>query len=259
MNRLILEKLVSPNFPEISHGFFGRRGGVSSGVYDSLNCGLHSGDDLDCVQENRKRVVDSLQGNSLYTVKQVHSNICISIDTPHVVTDDIEADALVTTCAGVVIAAQSADCGPVLFIGETPRGPVIGAAHAGWGGALQGVLESTVEAMLDKGADLASLRAGIGPCIGPESYEVSEGFEIPFLSEDPKSAEFFSVAASNQLRFDLPAYLEFRLRRAGVRHVVLSKRDTYTDEEGYFSFRRQTHRGGSLYGRQLSALAIRGS
>lgn len=259
MNRLILEELNNPNFPEISHGFFGRRGGVSRGVYDSLNCSLHSGDDLECVQENRNRVVSALQGHALYTLKQVHSNICVSIDTPTTETSEREADALVTNCAGVVIAAQSADCGPVLFIGETPHGPVIGAAHAGWGGALRGVLEKTIEAMLAKGADLDSLRAGIGPCIGPESYDVSKGFERPFLEESSESEAFFSLASNEQLKFDLSAYLEFRLRRAGVRHVVLAKRDTYAEEEEYFSFRRETHRGGNLYGRQLSALVIRGS
>lgn len=260
MNRLILEGLDNPSFPEIVHGFFGRRGGVSSGVYESLNCGLHSGDDLNCVQENRKRVASALQGHSLYTLKQVHSNICVPIETLHEVTDDIEADALVTTCAGVVIAAQSADCGPVLFVGQSATGgPVIGAAHAGWSGALQGVLESTIKVMLDQGAELSSLRAGIGPCLGPQSYEVSTGFETAFLEEDSQSAAFFSQGADEKWRFDFPAYLEFRLRRAGVRHVVLSGRDTYAEEDEYFSFRRETHRGGKLYGRQVSALVIRGS
>lgn len=259
MNRLILEDLNNPNFPEMAHGFFGRKGGVSSGVYDSLNGGLYSGDDLDCVQENRRRIVEALGGDTLYTLKQVHSNICVPVDTPHAVTNDLEADALVTMCPGVVIAAQSADCGPVLFIGETPHGPVIGAAHAGWGGALRGVLEKTIEAMLAKGAQLSSLRAGIGPCIGPESYDVSKGFEQPFLEDSPESAAFFRPVFATQLKFDLPAYLAFRLKRAGVRHVVLSQQDTYTAEEEYFSFRRETHRGRNLYGRQLSGLVLRGS
>jgi len=120
-------------------------------------------------------------------------------------------------------------------------------------------LESTIKAMLDKGAELSSLRAGIGPCLGPQSYEVSTGFETAFLEEDSQSSAFFSQGADEKWRFDFPAYLEFRLRRAGVRHVVLSERDTYAEEEGYFSFRRETHRGGKLYGRQVSALVIRGS
>jgi YfiH family protein len=246
----------------VTAGFFGRRGGVSSGVYDSLNCGPGSGDDLDAVFENRRRVIQNLGAaeDKLKTLYQVHSSLCARVDDPGLDTRKIEADALVTSLPGVTVGVLTADCGPVLFYGEGKKRPVIGAAHAGWGGAVKGVLEETVKAMQEEGAALSSIRAALGPCIAPESYEVTKGFEQPFVEEDPQSCCFFVPGdVPDKFRFDLPAYIKFRLVRAGMReeNISLSGIDTYADKDGYFSFRRATHEGRKTYGRQIAAISIR--
>jgi YfiH family protein len=246
----------------IAAGFFGRRGGVSSGIYDSLNCGPGSGDDLDAVFENRRRAGEVLGGkcDGLKTLYQVHSATCVRVGDPSMDTRMIEADALVTSLPGVTLGVLTADCGPVLFYAEGRNGPVVGAAHAGWGGAVKGVLEETIKAIREEGAELSSIRAALGPCIGPDSYEVSQGFEKPFLEEDPTSCCFFGPAGvPDKFRFDLPSYIQFRLLRAGLSpsNVSLSGIDTYEDQQGYFSFRRATHAGEKVYGRQISAIMVR--
>lgn len=249
MNKLTLDGFVSPH---ISYGFYGRQGGVSTGLYDSLNCSPQSCDDPAHIAENRARVLRDLDGQDLSTLKQIHSPVCRIVEGA-CVSGIEEGDALVTKTAGQVLGVLTADCGPVLFIGEDGRGaPVIGAAHAGWGGALKGVLERTISAMLDLGALKSSIHVAIGPCIGPASYEVGPEFKIPFIEEDPKAAEFFTSS-----HFDLPSYIRFRLRRAGVTNIHLASRDTYTMKEDYFSFRRSTHRQENDYGRQISAILIR--
>lgn len=244
----------------VLHGFFGRRGGVSGGIYDSLNCGPGSQDDPHAVQQNRFRVAEQMQTSAmrLLTLFQVHSNKCIDVkDTWS--GPGPEADAMVTDLPGIALGILTADCAPVLFTGLTAAGrPVIGAAHAGWKGALGGVLENTVKAMLAKGAAPESLRAAIGPCIGPLSYEVDAGFRDAFLDDSAKCGEFFQQAAkAGHFMFDLPGYAEWRLVGAGIRRVSNVASDTCADEENYFSFRRATLRGEPDYGRQASVIMIK--
>lgn len=255
------EKALSSVHSSIKHGFFGRRGGVSSGLYNSLNCGAGSDDDALSVQENRRLVSSQLIENTedIQTVWQIHSKECVAIDTPFDAADERpKADALVTDRPGLVIGVLTADCGPVLFAGSKDDGsPVVGAAHAGWGGALKGVCEETVKVMIDKGATLESITAVIGPCIAPKSYEVSVGFEEPFLQQDEVNEHFFKPASKEgHLMFDLPGYIASRLALVGVKNVVISGIDTFSEEERFFSYRRTTHRKEPDYGRQVSAIAI---
>lgn len=242
----------------VPHGFFGRTGGVSMGIYNSLNCGIGSDDDAGHIIENRRRVRDALGAEHLLSLRQVHSALCHRVDHPWDDDTRPEGDGLVTDRPGVALGVLSADCGPVLFYGEKADGsPVIGAAHAGWGGALRGVLENTVQAMVGLGAGLTTIRAALGPCIGPRSYEVGADFPEPFIAHDPQSDHFFRPARRDgHVLFDLPGYIAFRLAGAGVGRVSICGIDTYTQEADYFSYRRATHRGESAYGRQISALVI---
>lgn len=250
---------VPPGKP-VSHGFFGRQGGVSAGVYDSLNCGAGTADRAENIRENRARVALALGGNpaALVTVKQVHSADCIFVPEPWAQDERPEADAMVTDVPGIVLGILTADCGPVLFYGEKEDGsPVIGAAHAGWGGALKGVLESTLRVMQDHGALPGRIHASIGPCIAQASYEVGMDFIGHFLNDNPESEHFFKEARHDgHFMFDLPGYIAFRLAQAGLRHVSITGVDTYAAEQEYFSYRRATHRDESDYGRQISALVI---
>lgn len=246
-------------FPDkVAHGFFGRQGGVSQGLYDSLNCSPQSKDNPEAVQENRSRVLKTLGGSGISTLKQIHSSICHPVENACMQGVE-EGDALVTKTAGQVIGCLTADCGPVLFYGEDAHGaPVIGAAHAGWGGALKGVLENTINAMVKFGAEHSSIRAAIGPCIGQASYEVGTEFMLPFVEEDKCTTKFFGQQ-SEKLMFNLPDYIRFRLERAGIVHILAANKDTYALEKDYFSYRRATHGGESDYGRQISAISIRSS
>lgn len=243
----------------VHHGFYGRRGGVSSGLYDSLNCGLGTQDDSDAVHENRSRVAGEfgLSAEQLVTTYQCHSAACTYVDAPFS-GGRPKVDAMVTDKAGLALGILTADCGPVLFAGRKANGaPVIGAAHAGWGGALRGVLENTLQAMGEAGAAWGSIRAAVGPCIGPASYEVSAGFDDPFLKDDPQAEKFFKAGRrEGHLMFDLPGYIAFRLARAGVSQVEIAGVDTYRNEADCFSYRRTTHRGEADYGRQVSVIAI---
>lgn len=239
----------------ISYGFFGRKGGASEGIFDSLNTSLVSGDNIDAVRENRSRISKALNVGEISTLYQCHSADCVSIDA--LLKDKTEGDALVTSTPGVAIGIQTADCGPVLFHGDGAKGKVIGAAHAGWGGAVKGVLENTIKKMLEEGAFVETIKVAIGPCIGPESYEVSVGFQNPFFEEDRDSIMYFKPGSPGKLWFDLPQYIKFRLERAGIRHISLSGIDTYKAEDAYFSFRRATHRNEKQYGRELSVISIR--
>lgn len=242
----------------VTHKFFTRRGGVSEGVFSDFNCKEGAGDDAAHVAENRKRVAEFFGASpaQLVTLTQTHSNICHVVDGPLV--NAVEGDALVTASPGLVIGVLTADCAPVLFTGSREDGsPVIGAAHAGWGGAVKGILEATLAAMVGQGANLRKVQARVGPCIARLSYEVSAEFIAPFLADDPESETFFTPLATGKLLFDLPAYVRFRLNRAGVQDVIIEGQDTYRDEETYFSFRRATHRQEKEYGRQISAICIR--
>lgn len=245
----------------ISHGFFGRQGGHSTGVYDSLNCALHSQDDVTAVQQNRAVICAQLSVNkgNLCTLSQVHgANCAVVTQVPAPDAPRVEADAIVTDTPDLAIGVLTADCGPVLYYGQKPNGaPVIGAAHAGWGGALKGVLEATIDKMIAQGATPESLRAAVGPCIGPRSYEVSEGFEKPFLAYEAADEHFFRPARkAGHFMFDLPGYIASRLARAGVSHVEITGQDTFAETDNFFSYRRATHAKQADYGRQISAIVI---
>jgi len=242
--------------PHTAHGFFGRQGGVSEGLFESLNVTLYSGDDIEAVRENRKRVMEALGGESLLTLKQTHSPCCLTPFEAGAAENFPEGDALVTDQPNIVLGVMTADCAPILLEGKKKDGsPVIAATHAGWGGALKGICEATVIRMVELGAELPSIRAAIGPCIGFESYEVGEDFAKPFLMENAENIKFFKNK-NTKLYFNLEGYVAYRLIRGGVGHPVASGRDTYSDERHYFSFRRSTHRSENQYGRQLSAITI---
>jgi YfiH family protein len=239
--------------PRIVHGFFGRRGGVSGGIYTALNCGgRDSGDDPAAILENRRRVGASL-GGELVTLRQVHSPATLYVSAPFPGPPP-EADALVTDVPGLAIGALTADCAPVLM--ADAEAGVIGAAHAGWGGALGGILESCLAEMERRGARRARIRAAIGPCIQRASYQVDGVFREKFLSADPANARHF-MPDGRRWRFDLPGYAAERLAAAGLVHVESLGADTYAEEEAYFSFRRTTHRSEPDYGRQVSAILLR--
>ena len=240
----------------VTHGFFGSEGGVSKGLYSSLNCGLGSDDHPANVRANRVMAMEALKldGATLHNVYQIHSNKCVLINGDE--EKHAEADALVTDQEGHAISILTADCTPVLFQGQKEGGqPIIGAAHAGWKGALSGVLENTVKQMVKKGADIQSITAVIGPTIGPESYEVGAEFKDNFLKQDPSYGDFFQDRKSSVF-FDLPSFCKSRLEQAGVRDVKMKNLDTFFHENDFFSYRRATHRKDKDYGRQISIISI---
>jgi hypothetical protein len=241
----------------IRHGFFGRRGGVSTGIYAGLNCGLGSGDAREAVIENRRRVGVHLTGRNaaVVTVFQVHSPTALLIDAPFAAGAVPKADALVTGTRGLVLGALAADCTPVLF--ADPEARVIGAAHAGWRGALAGVLEATIAVMETAGADRRRIQAAIGPTINQESYEVGPEFEQKFLGEDASAARYFRpFGAKGRAHFDLPGFVANRLVSSGIASIERQSRCTYRHPDELFSYRRATHRGEPDYGRQISAIVL---
>lgn len=230
-------------FPGLHHGFFTREGGVSQGVYASLNTGLGSGDNRAHVLENRTRIAGwyGVGDENLVTCYQTHSAIVHHVTQPWA-GDRPEGDALVTTTPNLVLGIGTADCGPVLF--HDPVHQVIGAAHAGWKGAVGGVLEATIAAMEKLGSTRATIHAVLGPCIHAQSYEVSDSFPEPFLMQDIGNGRFFMPAERpDHFMFDLPGYIQHRLKIAGLGAVHSLWRDTYSDETLFFSYRRATHRG----------------
>ncbi|HYD19125.1 MAG TPA: peptidoglycan editing factor PgeF [Patescibacteria group bacterium] len=241
----------------LSHGFFTRIGGASGGLYDSLNCAFSSKDDGENVRANRAKVAEviGVEPENVVTLKQVHSNKVITVTQAWTRDKAPEADALVTAEKGLAISVLTADCAPVLFAAKRSR--IVGAAHAGWKGALTGVMDETVKAMVALGAKAEDISAAIGPCIGPQSYEVSEGFEKPFLEQEAANEKFFRTGKPGHLIFDLPGYVAHRLQQAGVGAVYDTRQDTLTNESAYFSYRRSCLRGEPDYGRQISAIAIR--
>lgn len=241
----------------ISHGFFTRQGGVSTGLYGALNCGLGSRDDPDLVRQNRSRVAKALGAprEEVMTLYQVHSATALVVDRPFEAGKVPRADALVTRTPGLVIGALAADCTPVLF--ADPEARIIAAAHAGWRGALGGILESTVETMIGIGAVRRRIRAAIGPCINQAAYEVGPEFEAEFLSADPGNAGFFTRSSvDTRPRFDLPGYVEHRLLGAGLEIVERRSPCSCDNESLFFSYRRATLRKEPDYGRQISAIVL---
>lgn len=241
--------------PRVEHAFFGRPGGVSRGLYAGLNCGPGSGDDRADVLENRRRAMAALGGVKLVTLYQIHSAKAVTITAPWEIGESPQADAMATKLPGIALGILTADCAPVL-LADAGAG-VIGAAHAGWKGAIGGVTDSVIAAMVELGASPARITAAIGPCIAQASYEVDSGFHDNFLASDAANERFF-VASNREghFRFDLEGYVAMRLSRAGVTNVVRLGADTYTRDDRFFSFRRATHRGEADYGRDLSAITL---
>jgi YfiH family protein len=244
---------------DVVHGFFTREGGVSEGLFASLNVGFGSGDDEGRVAENRARASDALGlgADRLTTAYQVHSARVEVIDAPVRYADAPRADGFVTAAPGVLLGILTADCAPVLF--AAPHARVIGAAHAGWRGALGGVLEATVRAMESLGAARDDIRSAIGPCIGAESYEVGPEFPKPFVGDDPGARRFFAPSVrSGHFMFDLEGYVAYRLEALGLSNVGRARRDTCREDGAFFSYRRATLNGEPDYGRGLSAIALAG-
>jgi hypothetical protein len=251
--------LTSPSLSALSgvaHGYFGRQGGVSSGVFASLNCGYGSDDDAERVRENRTRVATWLRTGEprLLTVYQVHSADAVCVTTPWVRGDAPKADGMATNVRGIALGVLAADCAPVLFA-DADAG-VVGSAHSGWKGALSGIVEAVVGVMETLGARRERIRAAIGPCISQTAYEVGPEFRERFLENAPANARFFaSGARSGHWQFDLPGYVMHRAQAAGVQAEVLSV-CTYAEEKDYFSYRRTTHRAETQYGRNISAIML---
>jgi YfiH family protein len=257
-HRTMPKPILSPSLdlPAIRHGFFTREGGLSEGLYAGLNCGLGSKDVQDRVLENRARVATHLGGAQaeVLTVYQVHSGIAIRADGP-IARDALpKADAVVTTVPGLVIGILTADCTPVLFADADAK--VVGAAHAGWRGAVAGIIEATVAEMENAGARRDRIHAAIGPTISQANYEIGPEFESELLALDAANAEFFVHPPGARARFDLPGFVSRRLDRLGLAAVDRSALCTYANESLFFSFRRTTHRLEPDYGRQISAIVV---
>lgn len=253
-------KIEAPSLaglPGIRHGFFTLRGGVSQGIYASLNGGMGSRDDVANVEQNRARMAGALgiAPGALVACWQVHSPDAVILETPWTRDDAPKADAVVTAVPGLGATVTIADCGPVLF--ADPMARVVGAAHAGWRGAFGGVIENTLAAMERLGARRGEVRAAIGPLIRQESYEVGDDFLARFLDTDRAFARFFKAAERpGHALFDLPGFITHRLREAGVAQIEDLGLDTYSDEVRFFSYRRSTHRQEPDYGRLVAAIAL---
>lgn len=245
--------------PGIAHGFFTRQGGVSSGLYDSLNIGLGSDDKREDVIENRRRIAEKLSvaADHLVSPHQIHSADVIAVEGPWADKADRRADALVTDRKGVALGVATADCGPVLF--ADAEAGVIGAAHSGWKGALGGILQNTLSAMETLGARRDRIVAVLGPTISQTAYEVGPEFKARFAESVPAYASYFVPSDTpDHHRFDLPSFIIDRLSDAGVRIAANLGHCTYGDEERFYSYRRTTHRNEPDYGRLMSAIVLTG-
>ena len=254
-----MKVITSPLLAELTsvrHAFFTRHGGVSTGVYESLNVGRGSNDDPANVAENRRRCAAHFDvgPENLLTCYQIHSADALTVNRPWPSEVRPEGDAVVTGVAGLVCGALSADCAPILIADRDAH--IVAAAHAGWKGALTGIVASTVSAMVELGARPERMVAAVGPCIGPTSYEVGLEFLDLFVDADAENAQFFRPGATTQRRlFDLPAFVLARLAAAGVGRAEWTGYDTVEGEQ-FFSNRRAFHRGEPDYGRLLSAIAL---
>ncbi|MGB0903385.1 MAG: peptidoglycan editing factor PgeF [Mangrovicoccus sp.] len=251
---MTLEILTADNLSPLRHGFFTRRGGASSGVFAGLNCGTGSSDQADVVAINRARVAEAMgvSAEALVAVHQVHSPDVLQVSSP--LPDKPRADAMVTATPGIALSILTADCQPVLFA-DTQAG-VIGAAHAGWRGALDGVLEATLEAMVELGARRENTVAVIGPSISQRAYEVGPEFMDDFLTDDPVNARFFANGDGDRLHFDLQGFGLHRLRSAGIGMAEWTRHCTYSDQDRFFSYRRSVHAKDADYGRLISVIRL---
>lgn len=243
----------------VRHGFFTRLGGVSRGLFESLNCGFGSGDASDNVTRNRAIAMARLDvpAERLTTCYQIHSATVVTVEKPWPRQAAPRADAMVTHVPAIALGILTADCAPILF--EDPIARIIGAAHGGWRGALAGIVEATVERMEALGAERSRIRAGIGPCIALSSYEVGPEFAQQFLAQEAASESYFAPAARpGHSMFDLPGYIEQRLAQAGIAIVQRAHRDSVAEANHFFSYRRACLRGERTYGRGLSAIVLEG-
>ena len=251
---MTLEIITSDALGPARHGFFTRRGGASSGVFEGLNCGTGSSDQKEIVEINRARVAEALDvpSDHLTGVYQVHSAEVVVATEPF--TEKPRADGIVTATPGLAVSVLTADCQPVLF---ADRGAgVIGAAHAGWRGALDGVLEATIDAMCDLGAARDRIAAVIGPSISQSAYEVGPEFFDAFMAADPQHAAFFAKGTDDRMQFDLPAFGLHRLRAAGIGSATWTGHCTYADPTRFYSYRRTTHAKEADYGRLIAAIRL---
>lgn len=250
-----VEVLRATSLGDVPHGFLGRRGGVSTGVCEGLNVGTGSSDDRVAIAENKRRAVAAvLDGAELATVHQIHSADAVFVEAPWPHDDRPKADAMVTDRPGILLGIFTADCVPVLFADQ--EAGVIGAAHAGWRGALAGVTDSTIALMERHGAVRDRIAAAIGPAIAQASYEVDDSLRQRFVDEDPHNARFFVEGPRGRPHFDLPAYVAHRLLLAGVGTIERLALDTYANPDRFYSYRRATHLGEPDYGRQISVIGI---
>ena len=251
---MTLEILTTDQLAPLRHGFFTRSGGASSGIFAGLNCGMGSSDQSEVVAINRARVAEAMQvpDAHLVTLHQCHTAEVIKVDAP--LGTAPRADAMVSATPGLALAILTADCQPVLFADH--EAGVIGAAHAGWRGALDGILEATLDAMEALGAQRAATHAVIGPSISQRAYEVGPEFFEQFLDEDPENARFFANGTGDRMMFDLPAFGLHRLRRAGVGSAEWTRHCTYSDADRFYSYRRSTHEKEADYGRLISVIRL---
>jgi YfiH family protein len=239
----------------VPHGFFGRKGGLSTGEVAGLNCGTGSGDDPVIVEANRRLAADAtLPGAPLASVYQIHSPTAVIVTEPVPHDERPRADALVTDRPGLLLGIVTADCAPIL-LADAEAG-VIGAAHAGWRGAMAGVTDQAIAAMISLGARVERIAAAVGPCLARASFEVGHEFPGPLLNDDPDNERFFSEGPNGKPHFDLEAYLVARLAAAGIRRIEAAGLDTYVLEDRYYSYRRATHHNEPTYGRQISLIGL---
>lgn len=241
----------------IEHGFFGRQGGVSSGIYASLNCGFSSDDEPGMVIKNRQRVAAcfGLKASALHSLKQAHTRRVLTLDQNSVPQFDVEADGMVCAVPGIGLGVLGADCAPVLFVDAVHR--VIGAAHSGWKGALTGINESVIEAMCKLGAKPCDIQAAIGPAMQVKYYEVKSDFEKQFKKESVIDSRAFFERKSGKIYFNTSAYIRARLQLSGITNIDVSNEDTYSKVDKYFSYRRACQQGDADYGRQISVIVLK--
>ena len=251
---MTLEILTSEHLAPAHHGFFTRRGGASSGIFRGLNCGTGSSDQRAAVDLNRARVAKAMNvpPEALISLRQIHSAQVLTITDPAEPREN--ADAMVTDTPGLALSVLTADCQPILF--HDPAAKVIGATHAGWRGALDGVLEATLSAMEALGASRGNTTAIIGPSISQRAYEVGPEFLDDFLADDPDNSRFFANGSGDRMMFDLQGFGLHRLRRAGIGHAEWTRHCTYSDADRFFSYRRSIHENEADYGRLISSIRL---
>ncbi|EBA05419.1 hypothetical protein RB2150_15056 [Rhodobacteraceae bacterium HTCC2150] len=250
---MTLNIITHPSLAPLRHGFFTRKGGASSGVFSGLNCGLGSSDQREVVMLNRARVAEAMNVPALASVYQVHSADVVVVHDPSDA-EGIKADAMVCNAPDVALGILTADCQPVLF--ADVENHVIGAAHAGWKGALNGVMDATVEKMIGLGAQRENIVGVIGPSISQKSYEVGAEFLDDFMYEDDQNTRFFANGQKGKYQFDLPGYGLHRLRAAGIKSAKWTGHCTYSDPNLFYSYRRTCHENAADYGRLISTISL---